>query len=193
MVQKLLLCRKKPVGDDNLWGTITFEIRVLYPCFFQFIGYEFMIAPIIDVLAQMPASGLLIVLWSLNIAMWGMLSAIFTVTCIIDSLVDAYPRCKNYRICICSVVCLFCLVINCSILNPLYYTITYMWVYTGMYILNATILVIFFLTIFVYSMDNVRDDYHFLYGHTLNQYWIFTFKMCCLICMVSKNYFIQFL
>lgn len=151
-----------------------------------------MLAPIIDVLSQMPAGGFFVALWSLNITLWGMLSAIFTITCIIDALVDAFPRYKNYRIYVCSIVCLCCLVINISILNPLYYTITYIWVYTGMYLVNVTILGVYFLSIFIYSTENVKDDYHFLYGYTLNQAWITGFKMCCLVCMVSENYYTTF-
>lgn len=150
-------------------------------------GLEFILTVLNDLQAVNTMGGFLVVLTTLNTTLWGMLSAIFTVTCMVDALTDTSPHFKNNRICICSTVCLCCLVLNCLILNPLYFTIIYTWMYIGMYIVNVAVVFIYLLSIFIYSLNNISIDYHFLNGFPLNQFWIVAFKICFLLLLVSKN------
>lgn len=134
---------------------------------------------------HLPVSPLFVILWSLIIGSWGILSPIFTMTCLADTLTDAYPKTKHYRVCLCAMLCLFGLICNCLILNPLFYVITYTWMYKGQFVVFIAVMLMYFVAIFLYSVKNIAIDYYFTYGKPLKKLWIVSFKFSGLITLVS--------
>lgn len=138
-----------------------------------------------DLLANLPLSPLLITFWSIIAGGWGIMSPLLTMTCLVETLTDAYPKTRPYRLCLCIALCVFGLFFNSLILNPLHYVIVYTWLYNGINIVYIGVMLPYFLGIFLYSVKNITNDYYFTHGRPLAKFWTVAFKFSCVVAVVS--------
>lgn len=129
-----------------------------------------------DILSRTLFPQIICPVWLLLIALWGTLTAALVMTAFVDTLTDTFPKLTQYRLCTCSLVCLATLCVNVMLLHNNYFLFFENWSKNGM---NITILFLFgmyLIGIYVYSLRNIENDYHFIYGATLKPFWMLSVK-----------------
>lgn len=139
-------------------------------------GNEVLFAVVPDILARLPLHQVIGTLYLLVIAVWGILSAVLVMTAFVDTLIDTFPKLIPYRLCTCSIMCIATLMVNISMLHNNYHLFFLNWSQNGMIITLLVLLIIFIIALFVYTLTNIANDYHFIYGSPLKFYWILSTK-----------------
>lgn len=143
-----------------------------------------MFAVLPDILSRYPLHQFISFSWFFSIVMWCLCTASCTMTGIVETLTDTFPKLVPYRLCCCSLVLLGGVLSNCLIINRAYLQILYTWLQSGLYFTAVILMMFYLLGLFIYSFKNISTDYHFLYGVPLKRYWIYVIHTCCLLAMV---------
>lgn len=120
-------------------------------------------------------------LWLLLMAIWGILTTALVMTAFVDTITDNFAKLTQYRLCTCSLVCIVALSINILLLHNNYFLFFNNWSKNGLNIALLFLLAMYLIGIYVYSLQNIENDYHFIYGTPLKPFWILSIKGASLL------------
>lgn len=144
-----------------------------------------MFAVVPDILSRIPLPQVIVPLWLLMIALWGILSTVLIVTAFVETLTDTYPKLVQYRLCICSLVCIVSFIVNVVAVHNNYFIFFTNWTQNGVNFTLLSLFAFYLIGLYVYSLKNIANDYHFIYGVPLKQFWILSIKGTSLVVLVS--------
>lgn len=115
-------------------------------------------------------------------------------TAVVETLTDTFPKLIQYRLCICFSVCGACLTVNIALVNNNFLEIFLNWSQNGMTYTLLLLIPAYLIGLYVYSLKNIANDFHFTYGSPLRSFWIQSVKastlviIICLLLMIFQKF-----
>lgn len=154
----------------------------------KILGYEVLFAVVPDILSRVPLPQVIGPLWLLMVALWGIVSAVLIITAFVETLTDTFPKLNQYRLCTCSLVCIVAFILNIFTLHNNYFHFFTHWTQNGANFAILSLLAVYLVALFIYSLKNITNDYHFIYGMPLKPFWVLSVKGASLVVLVSFTY-----
>nr|XP_022918569.1 sodium-dependent neutral amino acid transporter B(0)AT2-like [Onthophagus taurus] len=114
------------------------------------------------------------------------LPPVYTIIGFLISIEDKFPKLINYRILSCAFTCAVGLICTVPLTSEIGSNLLTVWKYCGFTVLVSSLLLIVNLAIFfVYTTDQVINDYTFTYSHPPERYWTTLWKCCPLFSLFA--------
>ncbi|KAF5304412.1 hypothetical protein FQR65_LT07942 [Abscondita terminalis] len=140
-------------------------------------GFEVLFAMVPDILTRKPFPCITNILWFSTLLFHSFASALYTFTATVDSFADAFPKLKQFRGQFCLFTAISCLLINLFYTTNLSVVFMNVWIDFGNVIVTDVMVTLSITAlVFMYSIQNITDDYHFAFGTPPFRLWIQLWK-----------------
>lgn len=129
--------------------------------------------------------GMAALLWYFIIFYFSLLSPIYSVIGVVNTIMERYTFLAKYRLVVYLVTCLSGAVLTIPLCLNINVEIIEVFRNFGLPLIRAVLLfLVIFALMFMYSTNRIIDDYSFTYGRPPEKYWIMFWKTSPLIALV---------
>lgn len=129
-----------------------------------------------------------LMLWFILIFLWCLTQSTLLMTINVHSMSENFSTMRSHRVLFCFFYIIFQSLPCFLLLNKTYRTYFQAWRQSGYFIYTLCFLASEVIALAVYSIQRISNDYHFKYGHKINAYCVYSWKISIFYTLVCNDF-----